>query len=878
MTIQQRFLAMLLAASPCVAFAQEKPKTPTPPVTDTAKAKKPPVGITEKIKSSKKMPGLFTIYQDTATGATQVYIRKDQLGKEFIYQSFSMGGPTSLGLNQSMHRANFIFKMQKTFDKIEFAAVNTNFYYDPNNAVSKAANVDVPGAIFYTDKFAAEDSTGYLVAGDALFISEKLDPVKPNFPPGTPPTAFFNLGGLNPLKSKIAQVRSYPGNTDVVVDLAYENPMPFNGGGKDITDPRFNRVKIQHSFIEMPKGDFRARRDDPRIGYFGSEVDDLTSISPTPYKDVINRWNLKKKDSNAPLSDAAEPVVYWIENTTPVEYRQTIKEAGEKWNEAFEKAGIKNAIVMKIMPDTATWDAGDINYNVIRWVSSTQPPYGAIGPSFTNPRTGQILGTDITVEWKSGAGTPNFEELFNGGNAAVKAVQLPWQTATATDAAEAIPHFGFSKQHMATCTMAHELQAQYITGLTTVEALDEDMPDDSKNAGIIEMHKQFLYYLIMHEMGHTLGLNHNMKASQMLSPAQLHDKALTRKIGLQGSVMDYPAINVSLDRSKQGDYYTTKAGPYDLWAIEYGYTPFAESEEEAGLNKILARSTDPQLIFGNDADDMRSPGSGIDPRVMVNDHSNDMVAYAEERLKLVNSLMPKLKARFSRDGKSYQELRGRYGTLNGQRNQMITAVSRYIGGVYVDRSMVGQSTTTKPFTPVPVAYQKKALELLSKYVYAPNAFDADAQLFPYLQSQRRGFAFFGATEDPKPQNTFLNMQMNSLSGILNPVTLTRISTSSLYGNTYSVADVMGDLVKAIFNEDLKTNVNLYRQNLQTEFVKGASGIALGAGGYDNPSKAAALLTLKKIRTLLGTAISPNEQTKAHRSSLLFLIDKALKVD
>ena len=876
MTIQQRILALVLAASPCIAFAQEKPKTPTPPAVDSAKAKKP-LSITEKIKSSKKIPGLFTIYQDTATGATQMYVRKDQLGKEFIYQSFSMGGPTSLGLNQSMHRANFIFKMQKAFDKIEFAAINTNFYYDPNNAVSKAANVDVAGAVFYSDKFAAEDSTGYLVAGDALFISEKLDPVKPNIPPGTPPTAFFNLGGLNLLKSKIAQVRSYPGNTDVVVDLAYENPMPFNGGGKDITDPRFNRVKIQHSFIEMPDNDFRGRRDDPRIGYFGSEVDDLTSISPTPFKDVINRWNIKKKDPNAPLSDAAEPVVYWIENTTPVQYRQTIKEAGEKWNEAFEKAGIKNAIVMKIMPDTATWDAGDINYNVIRWVSSSQPPYGAIGPSFTNPRTGQILGTDITVEWKSGAGTPILDDLFNGGNAVVKAVRLPWQTANTTEAI-AIPHFGFSKQHMATCNMAHELQGQYIAGLTTVEALDEDMPDDSKNASIIEMHKQFLYYLIMHEMGHTLGLNHNMKASQMLSPTQLHDKTLTRRIGLQGSVMDYPAINVSLDRSKQGDYYTTKAGPYDLWAIEYGYTPFSESEEEAGLNKILARSTDPQLVFGNDADDMRSPGSGIDPRIMVNDHSNDMVAYAEERLKLVNALMPKLKARFSREGKSYQELRGRYGALNSQRNQMITAVSRYIGGVYVDRSMVGQSTTNKPFTPVPVAYQKKAMELLSKYVYAPNAFDADAQLFPYLQNQRRGFGFYGSTEDIKPQNTFAALQQSTLASMLNPTTLTRISSTSLYGNTYSVADVMGDLVKAIFNEDLKTNVNLYRQNLQTDFVKGASGIALATAAYDNPSRAAALLTIKKIRTLLGTAISPNEQTKAHRSSLLFLIDKTLKVD
>src|SRR3546814_9357616 len=105
--------------------------------------------------------------------------------------------------------------------------------------------------------------------------------------------------------------------------------------------------------------------------------------------------------------------------------------------------------------------------------------------------------------------------------------------------------------------------------------------------------------------------------------------------------MDYPAINVSRDRSKQGDYYTTKAGPYDIWAIEYGYKPFSAADEAKGLDKILSRSTDPQLAFGNDADDMRSTGKAIDPRVMINAHSSDMMAYGEERFLLANDMMPK---------------------------------------------------------------------------------------------------------------------------------------------------------------------------------------------------------------------------------------------
>src|SRR5690606_7614633 len=238
----------------------------------------------------------------------------------------------------------------------------------------------------------------------------------------------------------------------------------------------------------------------------------------------------------------------------------------------------------------------DIRYNVIRWVSSAQPSYGAIGPSFVNPHTGQILGSDITVEWYSGSAVPMIDELFSGPSINQNFI-LP----------------GIDKQHLAMCTLAGELKAQLTTGMTVLDAAD------APPAELKDMHKQFLYFLIMHEMGHTLGLNHNMMASQMLSLDEVNNKELTQKIGLTGSVMDYPAVNVSLDRAKQGDYYTTKAGPYDLWAIEYGYTPFNENEEKAGLNKILARSTDPKLAFGNDGDDMRAPGKAMDPRVNVND-------------------------------------------------------------------------------------------------------------------------------------------------------------------------------------------------------------------------------------------------------------------
>src|SRR5438045_3439007 len=187
------------------AIAQEN-KPSGPPPGDTSKAKKP-ANLVDKVKGSRKIDDLFTLYQDTATGGLQIYVKKNQLGKEFIYQSFSMGGPASLFLNQNMIRENWVFSIRKKFERLEFCRSNTNFYYDPSNAISKAANVDVADADFFTDKIAFKDSAGYFINADGLFLSDKLDQVKPNFPPTIPATAYFNLGSLNPVKSSYSKVR-----------------------------------------------------------------------------------------------------------------------------------------------------------------------------------------------------------------------------------------------------------------------------------------------------------------------------------------------------------------------------------------------------------------------------------------------------------------------------------------------------------------------------------------------------------------------------------------------------------------------------------------------------------------------------------------------
>lgn len=796
------------------------------------------------IKGRQKTEGLFTFYQDTSSGSAFIYIKKDQLEKEFIYQSFSMGGPASLFLNQNMLRENWVFKFRKTYNKIEFLRCNTSYYYDSTNAVSKARDVDVSDAVFHSGTLSAEDSAGYLISADALFISEKLDAVKPVFPPGIPPTAYFNLGTLVTDKSGYEKIRSFPNNSDIVVSLAYDNPMPMNGGDNSITDARYVRVKMQHSFIEMPKNNYKPRFDDPRVGYFFSQSDDLTSMKPTRYHDMIHRWNLVKKDPSAALSEPVEPITWWVENTTPVELRQIFLNAGAKWNEAFEHAGFKNAVVMKMMPDTATWDPADIRYNVIRYVASDLG--FAIGPSFVNPRTGEIIGSDITMDHGFFRGVAEEQDIFK------RELHLA----------------PLNQKNYSSCTIANGMMKEFAAGYVFAEF--SGMPGiELKN-----LKEQFYTELVLHEMGHTMGLNHNMKASQMLSPAELQDTSITRKWGVIGSVMDYSAVNVSPDL-KPVDYYTTKTGPYDWWAIEYGYRQFNTSEESAGLGNILERSTEPKLIFGNDAD-IAFGSSGIDPRVQVWDMSNDMAAYATGRFQLVNSLMGKLKDKYAVTGASYTDLRRKYYMLFYQRFSMGSALSSYISGVYVDRSFVGQNTTAKPFTPVPDEYKKKVMATLSTHIFAPNAFDSDAPLYPYLQMQRRGYNFGGGTEDPKPEDDVLALHSNVLYGLMNSTSLSRASRTTLYGNTYSPAVILNEITSMVFDADLKGDVNLYRQNLQKTYVDMLISM-LKDQKYDNASVSAAYGNLAQIRSKLDKLKSANVQTNAHRGNLKFMIDKALVI-
>ena len=847
-------LFLILSFSSLAVFPQKKSSKKSKSSTESPKKDKDAIKkISEVTKRYKKIEGLFDLYQDTINGSMKMVIRKDQVGKEYIYFSQIADGVLDAGSYRGSYRGSKVFKIEKYFNRIEFIVQNTSSYFNPKSALSKSSSANMSEGVLASLKIEGINKKEdlFLINADNLFLKETFSQIKPPRYPKQSPNA-FTLGSLNKEKTKVNSIRNYPKNTDLAIEYVYSKDNVLNGGSRAVSDGRNVSIKVFHSLIEMPKNDYEILVDDPRVGYFTTKVTDMTSTSSIPYRDLVHRWNLKKKDTTAAISEPVNPIVWWMENSTPNEWRPIIKEAVLQWNVAFEKAGFKNAVEVKMQPDSANWDAGDIRYNVLRWTSSPKAPFGGYGPSFVNPRTGEILGADIMLEYVHFTNRVLYEKVFD--------LKMNEQEFNASISHKDINNASCSKGHF----------SQENTQFGNAVLLSENASD----LKLKRLKRESMMALIMHEVGHTLGLNHNMKASQLFSPEQLADSNFIKGKCLTGSVMDYAAINLTRDRSKQGQFEDVAVGPYDIWAIQFAYTSFKSEKQK---NDLLNRSTEPELIFGNDADDMRSPGKAIDPRVMVGDLSNDQITYSNNIFELVDEMLKEVKTKFSIEGESYQELRRVYYVLNRQRSNAAGVVSRFIGGVYVDRAMVGQKGQSMPYTPVSYLDQKRAMETLSKHVFSPDAFNSPNDLYNYLAMQRRGFDFFRGPEDPKIHSQVLSYQTNILKHILHPNTLQRIVDSELYGNNYGLSLMMTDLNNAIFKKDAQTSVNSFRQNLQVAYTKKLISMVTGnsAGKYISSAKAMAIYTLNNINK---KAInnSGDVSTKAHRLHLRTLIDNALK--
>jgi hypothetical protein len=823
---------------PKPAAASTPAQASTPKPAEDSKPKKK--SVADFTKDFKRIDGLFRMYLDMEKGAPWLYIAKSQLGPEFIYFNHSVDGPVGAGHNRGRYGEETIIVLRKIFDRVEFIESNTSIYFDPQSPLARARNANISPAVLASESIAAEDADGVLISATNLFLREALTMVK------------FGekslLGRLSEPKTKVLRINGYPKNTAVIAEYVFENQNPPHEHDEDITDGRYISVQVQHTLLAMPETDFKPRLDDPRIGYFTHQITDMTSLDAAPYRDAIHRWNLVKQKPGTALSEPVEPIVFWIENTTPVEFRDTIRAAVLKWNEAFETAGFKDAVVVKQQPDDAKWDAGDIDHNVLRWTSSVNPPFGGYGPSFANPRTGQILGADIMLEYSYITKRLLTKKLFDDLGLATEQ-----------------PAEGASKANPHACLACNCARQGIQFGQTMLRMQKSDRIE------VDRLVKESLYYLALHEVGHTLGLNHNFRSSHLHSPENIHNAEVTEKTGLTGSVMDYPPVNLAPKGIKQGQYFTTKPGPYDHWAINYGYSESLEDpiEEAKRLEAITSQSHKPELAFANDADDMRGIGKAIDPRAMLFDMSSDPIAYGEHRCDMAKGELKNVLKDLAEPGKSWQEVSQAYMSLTKEVGNALTAISRYIGGVYVERAVQGQAQGVAPFKPVEAEKQRRALAALAKHAFAPDALSAPPELYAHLQQQRRGFDHGDESEDPKLHDIAFRLQSSLLAHLLHPTTLQRLQDSSLYGNEVSVDEVLTALTTAICTgDDPAKPVSTMRQNLQLDYLTRLLSLA-HSGSFSHATQSSALLQIESIKAL------PFANTPAHQLAIKYRIRRAL---
>ncbi len=366
----------------------------------------------------KTYDGFLIIHQrtdDLERGDNEFYIeiKPDQMDSEFIYFAYILNAPQAAGIRGGAIGQGAVLEFRKFKQGIALYKKNTYFSNETDNNISKADLTNILEAFLADFDIVAEQDGRFIIEADNLFMEETLTSVSPNLPPEYRDYVDLNLGRLDSDKTFVEQVRNYPKNTAIEVNFGFENTSPNQRGSVyAVADVRYTSIVGRHLFVEMPDDQFEPRVADQRVGYFSQRVTDLSTYDNYPQHDLINKWRLVKKDPNAELSEPVNPIIFWVEKSTPEEIKPMVVKGIEAWNFAFEKAGFKNAVVAKIQPDDAEWDAGDIQYNVVRWSSSPRPAFSGYGPSIANPRTGELIAADIVQEFNAIKRGYNYRKIW----------------------------------------------------------------------------------------------------------------------------------------------------------------------------------------------------------------------------------------------------------------------------------------------------------------------------------------------------------------------------------------------------------------------------------------------------------------------------------
>jgi hypothetical protein len=696
----------------------------------------------------------------------------------------------------------------------------------------KNSNLDPIAASFDIKAFGA-DSTGAIIDVTDYF---KGDNQAVSISPSS--KRRLNLIALQPDKSYIETIKSFPINTEVrsVKTFGASAAMPGMGAAPSpfpsASLPAANAagvvtLEINNSFILLPEKPMQKRLNDPRTGYF---IDDYTVYSDDQQKteesSFIVRWKLqpKKEDlekwKRGELVEPEKPIVYYIDPATPKKWRSYLIQGVNDWQAAFEKAGFKNAIMGKEWPEgDSTMSLEDARYSVIRYFASDIQ--NAYGPNVHDPRSGEILES----------------------------------------------HIGWYHNVM---SLLHDW---YFVQTAAVDTAARKMKFDDDLMG------NLIRFVSSHEVGHTLGLRHNMGSSSRTPVEKLRDKAWVEANGHTASIMDYARFNYVAqpeDKISRAGLFP-RIGDYDKWAIEWGYGYGADNEEDDKkqrnklYNERLAKN--PRVWFGT-----YENGNLSDPRTQSEDLGDNSMKASDYGVKNLKRIMAKLPEWTKEEGDRYQNLQQMYGQVVSQFNRYLGHVARNIGGYYETPKSVEQAGDVYEVTPK--AIQKEAVAFVNNHLFTTPEWMLNNEILNKISNP--------------VSDQLSTIQDNVLGSVLSSSRLTKMAVhANRFPNAYSVDELLNDMEKNILSEwTAKKSIDGHRRNLQKSYVErmiallGTGTASPAMGGFatslavDNKktdvySVVRGHLNAMKNASQAAAAVATDNMTKYHLQDITERIKRAL---
>ncbi len=839
-------------------FAQEDKAEAKPAAQQTAAKKKKEYEDFNKVtEDSKKYQGYFTLYQKKENLYCE--IKPSQLEKPFLLMASIARGIGSGYILSGMTMDEWLLEWKRVGDKVHLVRKNVRFRADKGSPIAEAVNLGYSDSVLFALKLESvhPQSKSLLVNISPVFISDLL------------PLA-GNLGGarFDKARSTWGAIKAFPKNVELRVNAVY------SGGGSRtaVPDSRGMQVAVHYSLSQLPNNDYQPRFADDRMGHFMTTVKDYSlQTSDEPFIRYVNRWHLEKADKDKKLSPPKEPIIFYIEKTVPHRFRPYVRQGILEWNKAFEKAGFIDAIEARIQQDHEDWDPEDARYNTIRWIVGAS---FAIGPSRVNPLTGQILDADILV-----------------GESWIRYWQREWTTFF--DELEHEREHPIDHDSRFHCQMATGL-ARQIGFMASVMQARGAMEDGGELPE--EFIGQALKALIMHEVGHTLGLRHNFKASTIHTLDEVNKQ---KDEPLVGSVMEYDAVNIAPEGKKQGHYYTPTIGPWDYWVVEYAYKPVSGNKPEAELpelQKIASRAAASELRYGTDGDASAYQNRDLDPLVNRWDMGADPLEFAKQRREIVAGLWDEIADKVTTDGMGYQRVRRAFRSLLGEYTSSMYLAARFIGGQYHHRDHKGDKDGRLPYVPVSAKKQREALAFIKEHALSDKVFDFPAELLNSIAITR--WSDWGTSSNNSSRldypihDVILRNQGQILSRLLDANVLSRVQDTELKfsgEDAFTMPELFTGITDAVWveldkNADANqwTNsdafISSFRRGLQREHLKLLIKLVLAAdSGTPEDARSLARLHLTQINGRLKTVLQ-NSKAKLDEYSVAHLEESQDRVD